>query len=279
MAWTRVQSNSSVGSTIALSGVAVGNLLVFGAATFSSITALGDSFNTWTKLTEINANGFFNTIWYTVATTGGNLTVTKTGGTFPGMGLIEFHANGTISQAGVVTKTSGSSTTPAAPAITMSTPALTIGGFGSSTTANANWSSSGNYTFDSASGSIYVSGQHFGFAFGYWLAANTSPQSPTLTLSQSSLWLSTGTAFAESPTVFGSGAITLGALSALGVGAFSTLGSGAITLGSMVAAGTGTIAGMSQLATYADPRQGTVIEVASATMADPRQGYVITGSS
>ena len=99
-------------------------------------------------------------------------------------------------------------------------------------------------------------------------------------------------------TTTGTGAITLGALSPVGVGSFKVTGSGsialaglgvsgvgitgqfgagAITLAPLIVAGVGTFSGGSTITTYADPRQGTVLNPDSDPFAvDPRQGFIIS---
>ena len=98
--------------------------------------------------------------------------------------------------------------------------------------------------------------------------------------------------------VKGTGAITLGALSPVGVGSFKVTGSGsialaglgvsgvgitgqfgagAITLAPLIVAGVGTFSGGSTITTYADPRQGTILNPDSDPFAvDPRQGFIIS---
>jgi len=247
MAWTRVQSGSASHTgagnvALTLTGVTVGNLLILngannGATTFSTV---GDTVNTWTKITSKAGTGVTSEMWYAIVTTGGSLTITAQNGSFGSISVIEFNSGGgVISLDGTAATNSGGSTSPTTGNSTIVTPDLFVGGFGLSGVNSATMSSSGSYTADTTSYVAYVSGTHLGSGISYNLNANASPGNAAATLSSSENWTGIGVGFLVSTTVNGSGAITLGSLTPAGTGTFETDGTGAITLGALTPSGAG----------------------------------------
>ena len=203
MSWTRVQSAGNVDSsasgniTVSLTGVAVGDLLVCAITTYGpAIGSIGDTVNTWHKLGSQIGSGAYTDLWYTVVTTGGSLTITGTTQAYSAIAVVEFNSGGgTISTDGSVVSINGDTSSPASGNITITTPALVVGGFGTCSVNSNTWSSTGSYTYDSTSGANFVSGTHYGVAIGYNLAAASSPADPALSLSTLCQWAAVGAAF------------------------------------------------------------------------------------
>lgn len=196
--WSYGQGNkaSSASGTpsVSLTGVTVGDLLIVGVSAAATVTSLSDGHNTYTSLGNASPSAHV-TLFYSVVTTGGSLTITAGASASNwAMGVAEFSpGGGTIATTGSNPTATGTSTAPATGNITISTPALVVGGF--IAIAASSWSTSGNFTYDSNSGSNYAGGISYGYGMGYWLAANASPQDPALTLSSSVGWGGVGAAF------------------------------------------------------------------------------------
>jgi hypothetical protein len=195
-AWTRVQSAggaSGTTSSASLTGVTVGNLLVLAGLTGSGsdFSSVSDTHNTWHALAHANSN--VSTIWYTIVTTGGSLTITTGSGSFSAICVTEFSpGGGTITTDGTSSGATGSSTAGSTGAITLTATDLAVGAIGE-IGSGTGYTDAGGYTHDPNSVN-YVGGTHYGVALVYNLTA-TTPTTPQVTLNSSTTWYGVGAAF------------------------------------------------------------------------------------
>jgi hypothetical protein len=254
MSWAHVQGTSVQSSgnvqnlSASLSGVTGGDVLASGYAGYPSgpyaVTPSDSQSNIWSADTSNTFGGVGQVaafVGHSVTTTGGTVTVTwgAPGGgdtTYCAMTVDEFSESGTVTVDSEVSSSGSSSTSsPSVGSLSVSGTDLIYAtlGFDSAATVTAG----SGYTL---TGYLNYTGGTVGIASEYLLNA-TSSTNPSWSLGTAATCYQAGVAYkTASGTVTGSGAITLGAISASGAATFLDDASGAITLGSIATTGEGT---------------------------------------
>jgi hypothetical protein len=199
--WAAVTANAgSAQSTVVTIGsvtpVTAGNLVVVAISDSSATTAVTDSASNTYTLAKNVVGGPSLSVYYSVITTGGALTITATTTTFPGISAAEYSFTpGTISIAGTNGTTSAANLTPSAgPVAFTRVPALIIGAINNE---NAAETLTPTAPFVVRTQSAF-SGAHYGNILFDYANALASPQTPGGTWGTSSAWAASGIAFQSS---------------------------------------------------------------------------------
>jgi hypothetical protein len=142
--WSRVNgtgavTGSSSGALRATLSLTPGNLVVVGMANFGGALTPSDGSNTYIELGQITPSGFNLTLYYTIVTTGGTLTIGSSTSSFGVIGITQFSpGGGTITVDGAAVTKNATSTSPSSGSIPITSGDLVVGVYSSdaaSTTA------------------------------------------------------------------------------------------------------------------------------------------------
>jgi hypothetical protein len=203
--WAAVTANanaaaSNVVTIGSVTGVTVGDLIVVSVVGTTATSSISDTHNTYTLVTSVSfdTGARYATIFYSVVTTGGALTITASGyGSFPVIGAAEYSFTpGNISVANTNTSSGNSLGLSTGPVTYTASTALIVGTFGQGTNATETFTPTS--PFVTRASSAFQAGVSLGLYYVDLTNPASSGQTPAGNWTNAVTWGGIGVAFQSS---------------------------------------------------------------------------------